>query len=265
MRKSVSLDQDTLNGSSALFTQLEERTYLATDDHIKALAVSHLKADRTSKTAKNAYLRSLAAGVQEALGVEPRKAPPRGKRRKLTEEDKKEQLQTIETLHKKYYALVLDAITTTDIVDDPKLEQKERTRRSLERNSRSNFARSAKYVLSKYVEKGGDITTVVIPTLQKSALQEAADAGGDVEDTAERLKARISTSVSKLEKSVSALAEEDEEAAATAVEAAMSKLATLMGQLGRKSTTKPDLAVKHGLMLKTEQGVFYPVTSELRQ
>lgn len=254
-----------LNGSTAIFSALAARLYQATDDDIKALARTHLQADKAGKEAKNAYLRTVVAAIQVELGTQPRKAPARGKRRKLTAAVREQQAEALDRVHKHHYALVLEGITTPDVADNEKLPAEERTNRSLERNARSNFARTVKHVISKYIEAGGDITLLVVPTLQKSALDEAGSAGADVTDTKERLKLRIDKDAKRIENTVKELLEEDPRAAHMALEATIMRLGSLLPSFDIKTTSKPDIAIKQGLMLRTSSGVFYPVPTETQQ
>src|SRR4051812_48680105 len=113
-----------------LIEELSKSHFLATDDQVRLLAGRYATGLQAQDSVKGCYLRVLTAATIKAA------KPAKGKASEI--------LTHLEAVHESYYALVMKGVTTPDIADDEKLDQEQRTIRSLERNRRSNFARSAK-------------------------------------------------------------------------------------------------------------------------
>jgi hypothetical protein len=127
-------------------------------------------------------LRVLVAGCQATLGK-----VRRGKA--LTSET---QLSVLGDVSDRYYAAVLRGITTPEIAPVDGLEKAEATRRSIERNRRSTFARGAKSALNKWVSTGGDMRALDVETVTRDPLlaevrQRKGEGNGKVERHARAL------------------------------------------------------------------------------
>lgn len=109
---------------------------------------------------RTTYLRVLVAGIQGTLG--------KVKRGRNLGADT--QLDVLGDVSDRYYAAVLKGVTTPDIEHAEGLDKAESTRRSVERNRRSTFARSAKSVLSSWINTGGDIRNLDVDTVTRDPL-----------------------------------------------------------------------------------------------
>lgn len=153
--------------TGSIVERLEASNYLANEQQVEALAHECYSGQARVGRADTTYLKVLVAGCQSALGQH------RGKRvsgPKVTDI----QLNTIGSVHDTYYMAVMRGITTQDIIHDDNLPADERQSRALERNRRSAFARTAKSTLVGFVRAGYDLRDLVVSTITKSQLREAA-------------------------------------------------------------------------------------------
>lgn len=145
-----------------IIQKLTASHFVATEAQVEALAVAHLEASGAVAQSQGVYLKVLIAGCQAALGAKRGRAPGAAA-----------QLSVIDKVHEKYYAAVMRGITTPDVAPDDSLEQREQTLRSLERNRRSTFARTAKTTLATFAKSGGDIRGIDLDTVTKQRLRDA--------------------------------------------------------------------------------------------
>lgn len=143
---------------------IERAHYVATDMQVEQLAAARWLLSAQEEGLNGTYLRVLVVGCQAELGTKRRGKPS------ITS-----QLAVVEKIHGRFYAAVLRGITTADIVADDTQEPAERSRRALERNRRSTFARSAKTTLANFVRGGGDVRTLDAPTVSKAQLRAAGE------------------------------------------------------------------------------------------
>lgn len=134
--------------------------YVMTDIQIETFARDLVGAVDAVNNGRTTYLRVLVAGVQSTLGK-----VKRGKT--LTGET---QLSVLSDVSARAYAAVLKGITTPDIANEDGLDKAEATRRSIERNKRSTFARSAKSVLAGWISAGGDMRALDVDTVTRDPL-----------------------------------------------------------------------------------------------
>jgi hypothetical protein len=146
-----------------IIARLEANGFKANEQQVEALAHECYKDAARTARADGTYLKILVAGCQIALGPKPR--------RRTAETDA--QLAVIGSIHDTYYLAVMRGITTQEIVHDDALPSDERQKRSLERNRRSAFARTAKSTLVGFVRAGFDLRDLVVETVTKAALREA--------------------------------------------------------------------------------------------
>lgn len=137
--------------------------YVADEAQVEALARQHYTASTEASAAGSTYLRVLVAGVQAQLG------PKRGRSRV----DATAALSVLEAVHGRFYAAVLNGITTPEVAPDDSLDAKVTTARARERNRRSTFARSSKSTLATFIKGGGDLRVVTVATVTKRQLREA--------------------------------------------------------------------------------------------
>lgn len=120
--------------------------YAMTEQQVESLAGEYASASVETARVSGTYLRVLVLATQAILG--------KVKRGRIARDA---QLEVLADVSGKYYAAVLRGVTTPDIEPAPTLSREEQTRRSLERNRRSTFARSAKSTLASWISAGGDL------------------------------------------------------------------------------------------------------------
>lgn len=231
------------------FDELVSAGYLATDKQVEQLAGRYLSGLQSQDVVKGTYLKVLVAGTQKAVPAnECKKAKPA------------DLLKWLDETHEHYYAAVLRGVNTLEVRDDDKLEQAERTLRSLERNRRSNFARSAKSLLQTYVKASGDLFVLKPETVTKQELQAYITAMREkIHESPETLEHKAALASDRTEELARQLADNDEDAAVRLIQAAMNKLAGLLAELGRKSTRKTIIALKDHRPLQLDEGLFWPM------
>lgn len=225
--------------------QLIKSHFMATDNQIELLARLNLTSIQGLDNVRGAYLKSLISGVQRAV-------KPGKKSGSLVAE-------TLDAIHERFYAAVMRGVVTKEIADLPELSQEERTARSLERNRRSNFARTAKNAVANFIKAGGDIFQLDAMTVTKVELHtfvmsmRARAAGGPT------LEHKTKLAAERLEESFRELADDDKDKAIQSVQEAMARMANLLTELGIESTTKTTVAVRDHKMLRLPEGSFWPM------
>lgn len=138
--------------------------YVATVAQVESLAHDHYTNSREARLADATYLRILVAGCQSKLGSSKRRGARPGAAA---------QLAVVESVHSQFYPAVMRGVTTEDIAPDETLEAAERSKRTLERNRRSTFARSAKATLVAFARGSGDIRVLDVANVSKGSLRAA--------------------------------------------------------------------------------------------
>ena len=231
----------------SLLEALTKAHFLATDEQIQLLAGRYATGLQAQDSVKGCYLKVLVATMLKAA------KPARGKVADI--------LATLDTVHESQYAIVIKGVTTSDIEDRESLDQEERTLRSLERNRRSNFARSAKATLSSYLRANGDLFQLNPDTVTKreltafvAAMREKAAANSQT------LQHRADLAVSRVEEMLRELADKDKVTAVSRVQDLMSKMGTLLAEMGVDPTTKATIAVSEHRPLQVRGGgMFWPM------
>ena len=148
--------------------KIEKSHYRATEQQIEQLAKDHNTMTTAGVRITGIYLRALIAASQAKLGPKGRGRAP----------GKDAQLHALAVANEKFYAAVLRGVTTPEIAAVEGLAPVERTRRALERNRRSNFARTAAGSLTRFAERGGDLRGLDLKTVTKRELDEALQPPG---------------------------------------------------------------------------------------
>jgi hypothetical protein len=123
------------------------------EQRVEALARERVTSATIVSNADVTYLSMLVDAMQSQLGKRSR-----GKVNSL------QQAQVLAEVDKRFYAAVLRGVTTEDIAIEEGLDADEQRRRSLERNRRSAFARSAKSTVSAYIDGRGRCAGRSTPT-----------------------------------------------------------------------------------------------------
>lgn len=231
---------------------IASRHYLATDAQVRELATLNYESGEQAVATRGTFLRVELAALQAAVMGAP-KLRAGGKAQQL---EKDAVLAALKEVHARLYSIVLEAITTDDIADGPKLRKAEKTRRALERNRRSNFARSAKATLMAYVRCGGNVSTLAVPQVTKAMLQaEIAKRKPqpDASEQAERIANRMAAQIERIK-------EEDQELAQAVSQRLVSALAATTTD---KTTKSPAKAVEENIPLQVGESYFIPVSPTL--
>ena len=228
-----------------LLDELTKAHFLATDSQITLLAGRYASGLAAQDSVKGCYLKVLVAATIKA--AKPAKGKP------------SEIMEHLDTVHSAYYKLVLEGVTTEDIVPNESLDAEEQTKRSLERNRRSNFARSAKATLANYLKAGGDLFQLDPDTVTKRELTAFVTAMRSKDAEPKTLKHRVELAVGRIDEMCRELADEDQDSAVITVQELMAKMTNLLAEMGREATTKTLTAVKEHRPLRLREGTFWPM------
>jgi len=152
--------------------------YVATEAQVETLAAAHWNVAIQLEGSNSTYLRVVLVGAQAELGKKRGRQP-----------SAQSQLAVLEKVHERFYAAVLRGVTTPDIAKEEGLEATESSRRALERNRRSTFARSSKTALANYAKAGGDLRGLVPDEVTKASLRAAIEPPPPEDRTARQLAA----------------------------------------------------------------------------
>lgn len=213
-----------------------------TAGEIRALARQTVDGRKQITTARGAYLRALIETAQAELD---------GKA------DQAAQLAAIKHVHRKFYPVVQEATTTPDIEASDKLPRQERRRRALERNRRTNFARSAYGTIRRWLRaEGHDLMRLNAPTVTKSQLLSEAPPTRKHALTPERVQARARKLTGALLGFTRQLAKTDQAQAISVVDEAIEALVK-MRTAQAQATTDARVAVDEQRPLRMGQKVFW--------
>lgn len=233
--------------------QLIASKFAATEAQVENLARMNLSAVQTSENVRGIYLKVLVTGTQNEID-EARKA---GASRKKAAIDAGAMLEQV---HERYYAAVMKAVTTPDVADDVTLSQEDKTLRSLERNRRGIFARSARSTLASFIKAKGDVMSLDATKVTKRELQAYTDSQQQSAGTSqETLEHKTALAVSRVEEVARQLADADKDSAVQVVEEAMAKLANLLAEFGRDPTKSTVISIREHRPLRLDEGVFWPM------
>jgi hypothetical protein len=214
---------------------------------IRSIARQTVDGRERTLAARGAYFRALVETAQAELG---RKAGRDG------------QIAAVRAVHKRFYPVVLESVVTEDIAKADKLSKQERRRRSLERNRRSNFARSAYGTIRRWLRADGhDLMKLDSQKVTKSQLLEQAPPARKHPMTPNKVKARAERLIGGLVGFTKAIAREDQDQAASVANEAIEALIQLIARMGteRKTTTDAKVAVREMRPLKVGNASFWPM------
>lgn len=237
-----------------VLAHIEKAHFLVTADEIEKLAGIRFESQTQADRAQGAYFRVLLAATQKELQGRPtlRRSKSKTAAAALTETEIAEHLETFETVNALYYAAVIRGSVTPDVADSESLKPDERRERSLARNRRTNYARTAATALRNYIRAGLDVRALVVPTVTKGMLVAAASGTRPATDPV----ARAERAVARLMHQVESLGEG--KAARELLQTLMTRTADLYTKVGGKITTKPAIALAEKRPLQTPQGTFFP-------
>jgi hypothetical protein len=228
---------------------IESKNFIATVEDIKELARSALGATAAQGTYLSALLGTAQAEIRGA------KAQEEGS-----------ELKALTIVHKRFYAAVLEIVITPDLADAPRLKQAEKTRRSLERNRRSNFARSAYSTIRAWAKAAGHDLMALKPDKVTKAQLTAETPKRHTATRApkpEKIQAKVDALVESLLNSTRQLAHADPVQARTVLDSAMQKLARELFQGAVQPTNDPIIAAKEHRPLKAANTMFWPTETQV--
>lgn len=237
------------------------RKYLLDDAALGQLA--HVNVDTADLlfNLRQAYLRVLLAGVQVAIGLSSPKQSNTRKYSRLDAEGITAQLKALNDTHAKYYAVISNAVVTPDIADGARLGDAERHRRAIERNRRTNYARTAKAALKGVIATGYDLKELNVMAFTKTqayslitqrTISKPADVGAS-------LAARLQTLTTQVYNNVRALTEIDPQKATDLVTETMSQLGALVMDLGMKPVRSLEVGAREHRPIKLKEGLFWSI------
>lgn len=249
--------------SGDIVAELAVSKYVAKADQVGALAKAYVERQKELAAIGGTYLKVLIASTLHALGEPVRTENHRGKAPKLDDKERDRQRSTFEDIQSAFYQAVLNAVITEDLKDNEQLPKAERGALALERNRRTNFARSAASTVRGYLKSGGDLRLVNVSTVTKGYLQDATAAKTPRVSESVALGSRVEAVGKRAVRLIEQLAEQDEGAARHRLESMISQLASLLGHIGvEKTTTSDKQAIEKCIPLKTDAGLFMPITQD---
>lgn len=186
---------------------MPSKTWTVAD--IRALARRAVEGRTAVLEARGEYLRALVGSAQLELAKTP----------------DLNHMAAVKAVHRKFYPVVQEATATPDIKLDKKQAPAERKRRALERNRRTNFARSAYGTIRRWLRAPGhDLTKLDAMKVTKSQLLNEAPPTRKHALTPQRIKARADRLVDQLVGFAKQVAKADAEQAMTVLREAMDRL-----------------------------------------
>jgi hypothetical protein len=245
-----------------IFQTIEKANYLATADDVQQLATNYLDAQQAVSRIHGTYFRILVARTQEAVCGKPTLRARSGPTPPLSDEARAEHLAAFEKINAELYEAVRKATIPSELENRATLGTDEANRRSLERNRRTNFARSSASTLRTYIRRGGNVLRLVVPTCTKNAVVGMIPGtDGDEAPSEDRTRRNVERAATRIVTLVQGIATEDKEAAAALLQQALSHVAGALLALGIRATTKPEVAAAEHRLLRTASGVFWPTAS----
>lgn len=203
--------------------KIEKAHYVATEHDVELLAASHLANTEATRRADGYYLRILIAALHAQFnGVKHR--------RKAAKADLEAHAALLTETHQRFYPFVLKGVTTPDIADDPALHDNDRRVRAMTRNARAAFARSTASTLLAFIRAGGDVRTLDINTVSKTALRMWTR--GSTPEGANPRVDHINASMRRIERDARNLMAEDPDEARVTIEDCMGRLQRILDELG---------------------------------
>lgn len=192
--------------NGGILSVIARANYAATGDQVEQLA----HAVSVGLDAGTVYLRVVLAHMQAKLGT--------GRRRAATIP----QEPVLDAIHEELYPHVLKGVGPEEMERD-------------ERNSRANFARTMASTVRFFVQHGGDVRTLDIPTVTKRGLRRMVEpAAATVPEGASRALRGFITAREGLKRAVIRLARGDPEKAREEIEQLLTEYEQLLDELGKE-------------------------------
>lgn len=212
-----------------------------TESDIRALARRVIEGKEKLIEARGEYLRALVSTAQIELGGQAGQAGQRA---------------AVKAAHDRFYPEVTKSIATDAIIAAAGFARKDV---ALERNRRTNFARSAYGTIRRWLRaEGHDLMKLDPEKVTKSQLLKEAPPTRKHALTSKRIKQRTKTLIGGLLDYTRQIAKVDEEQATAMANDAIEQLIKLVARMGaeRKSTTDAAVAARENRPLKVGSRTF---------
>lgn len=217
---------------------LQARSFVGTPADMEALTQDSIQAARTGRTVRGTYLKVVVATTQAELDISVRRRTV--KMPQPNEEEMRGQMRAMVAVHKRFYASVL------------KVARENKPRNAVEMNKWTNFARTAKAKLKRWMLAGNDIRALVPAKLTHADLEVSRPSRSWTRD---RFQKRAGAWVGHLVAAATAFAKEDTETAIATLESAAAQLTALLADLGTASAGSSTAAVRaHRPVKSTKAG-----------
>lgn len=227
---------------------LESRHFVATAADIETMARDHVAAFDAQNIVQTTYLKALVATAQAELGIKIRE---RNASLKAVGEPNADQMAAVAKVQDRFYTVVLRVCT-------------ERwPRDSLERNRRSNYARSSYGTLRAWLVAGHDLSTLAPSKVTKAMLAIERNNSTGRKPKQSVLERRADRGIESLRETLQELAKVDQGAAISYAEKMLSEVTQMLTEMGRtpvRENAKRAFAERRPL--RTKEGVFWPVQEE---
>lgn len=224
------------------------------DTVVRNLTTAYIQALQTGAETRATYLRTLVEESQRELGLEPRANNRKAKH--IGAEEQARQLAAVAAVHGRFYAIINEVVDAS-LTDVPSKDH------TLERNRRTNFARTALYAVRLYIRAGKDLTAVAPARVTKSTL--AVEARPTIRSPG-RLKSRVERASKAFVTSLLELGEADKQAALAELDTLLGIMANQMAALGAPPARDLKHAVEQHKPFRSGATLFVPTqTTVLRQ
>lgn len=160
-----------------ILTKIERAHFLASPADIETMAAQRQDGADFSVRAAGTYLKVLVAlTAREIGGATAHLSRRRGRAASaLRPEEVAEHLAALDRVNAICYGAVAQAVIPPELVKVEGLDQAEQTRRSLERNRRTNYARTALTAVRLYISAGRDVRDLEPAAVTKDGLRSVAE------------------------------------------------------------------------------------------
>lgn len=228
---------------------LEQRHYVATESDIVTIGTRLMDGLELADTSRMSYLRSVIGTAQHDLDITPRAS--KGKATKLEPAEIERQLNGVNAVHDRFYAVLLKTIGERV----PKGKD-----HAAEVNRLTNFARTAVYAIRQWVKAGRDLGRVIPDTASKRTLAVEGPKRQRRVSTIV-LRKRVERQNKEFLTAVLALAETDKAAAIGELKMVIGQLSQQLSELGHmRATTDPKIAADEHRPLRVGKALYVPVT-----
>lgn len=226
------------------------------DNAIRAMTSAYIQSLATGAETRTTYLRTLVDASIRELGIEPRANSVRKGAKSINQEEQARQLAAVAAVHARFY-LIVNEVVDASLADVPSAEH------TLERNRRTNFARTALYAVRLFIRAGKDLTAVAPKRVTKSAL--AVESRPPVRSPV-RLKSRVERASKVFVTALLELGEADQSAARAELDTLLGIMANQAAALGAPPARDLKSAVAQHKPFSSKGTLFIPTqTTILRQ